>query len=175
MSTKNIKAIIGLGNPGVRFVNTRHNIGFMVLDGLADKYNVSWQTKGNLEYAEIETDTGKNVLLIKPLTYMNDSGKVIPFLKSKNINVDNLLVVHDELESSLGKVSIKEGGSARGHNGLRSIIEFIGPDFERVRCGIGRPEQPEMVADYVLERFLDIAQADEMVQMAIGVIEKIIA
>ncbi len=175
MSTENIKAIIGLGNPGVRFVNTRHNIGFMVLDALADKHNASWQTKGELEFTEIETDGGKRILLVKPLTYMNDSGKVMPFLKNKDVDVDNFLVVHDELEHKLGKVTTKDGGSARGHNGLRSIIEFVGPDFKRVRCGISRPEQREMVADYVLQRFPDLAQADEMVQVAIDTIEGLIS
>ena len=169
-----IKAIIGLGNPGVRFVNTRHNIGFIVLDILADQHNAQWQTKGNLEYTEIDSD-GKRILLIKPQTFMHDSGKVVPFLKNKGVEVDNLLVVHDELEYPFGKVGAKIGGSARGHNGLRSIIEFIGPDFQRVRCGIGRPEDKNMVADYVLQNFSQTSdQITQMVDLALEKISELI-
>ena len=147
-----IKAIIGLGNPGPKFYNHRHNIGFRVLDALAKKYDASWQKKNNMELAEINVDD-KNILLIKPQTFMNSSGQVIPFLQKKGIKPENILVVHDELEKPFGKLIIKQGGSARGHNGLRSLIAVCGPEFYRLRFGIGRPAEKAEVPDYVLSNF----------------------
>ena len=117
----NIKVIIGLGNPGTKYQRTRHNIGFLILDALAEKYNASWHTKDNREVAEIEIN-GKKIILIKPQTFMNSSGKIIPSLLKQGVKPENILVVHDELEKPFGKVELKIGGSHRGHNGLRSII-----------------------------------------------------
>lgn len=151
-ATYDIKAIIGLGNPGARFHGTRHNIGFMIVDALAAQYHASWQHKDDMELAQIIIK-GHPVLLVKPQTFMNESGRVIPFLLKKGMRADNLLVVHDELEKPFGSLAMNRGGSARGHNGLRSIMGVIGPDFVRLRFGIGRPEHKEEVGDYVLERF----------------------
>lgn len=147
-----IKAIIGLGNPGQKFYNTRHNIGFRVVDALAQAHGAVWQKKNEMEYAEI-TINDQRVMLIKPQTFMNNSGRVIPFILKKGINPDNILVVHDELEKPFGNVSIKVGGSAKGHNGLRSIIGTCGAEFARLRFGIGRPVHKEEVPDYVLMQF----------------------
>lgn len=164
-----IRAIIGLGNPGPKFTHTRHNAGFLVVDELAEKYHGSWQEKGNLLYAQIAI-ADKQILLIKPLTYMNESGKVIPFLQKKGIKPEEILVIHDELEKPFGKLAFKQSGSHRGHNGLRSIIGVVGPDFYRLRFGIGRPERKEDVADYVLARFDEpdeeiLAKIDEAASM----------
>ena len=147
-----IKVIIGLGNPGPKYVLNRHNIGFLVVDQLADRYNAFWDSRPHMEFATVNIE-GKNILLIKPKTFMNDSGKVIPFLQKKGIKPENILVVHDELEFPFGKIKIRQGGSARGHNGLRSIIDHCGKEFIRLRFGIGRPQIKEMVGRYVLTNF----------------------
>lgn len=167
-----IKVIMGLGNPGSRFDYTRHNIGFRVVDALADKYLGTWREKGKMMQADVLIG-GNNILLVKPLTFMNLSGDILPSLHKKGITIDQILVLHDELEKPFGFVGLKEGGGHRGHNGLRSIIEESGPNFSRISCGIGRPEQREQVADYVLLRFAeDPAQVDAIVKRAIELIEE---
>lgn len=159
MEKKLIKAIIGLGNPGRRFDGTRHNIGFAIVDQLAKSYHGSWHQKDMMEIAEIAINN-QPVLLIKPQTYMNNSGQIMLALKKKGVGPEHILVIHDELEKPFGTIALKEGGSHRGHNGLRSIIETSGPDFLRLRFGIGRPEHKDDVADYVLERFTSQEQTD---------------
>ena len=151
---KEIKAIIGLGNPGAKYRNNRHNIGFRVLDNFAQRYGAQWKESELMNQTQIAI-AGNSILLIKPQTYMNDSGKVIPWLQKKGIKPENILVVHDELEVPFGKLKFKVGGSARGHNGLRSIISMCGPDFYRLRFGIDRPEQREQVPSYVLANFTE--------------------
>lgn len=171
---KDIKALIGLGNPGPKFVHTRHNIGFKVLDALVNTYAGSWQTKNNMELAELRIND-KKVVLIKPQTFMNNSGEVIPFLNKQGIKAENILVVHDELEVPFGKVKSKFGGSAKGHNGLRSIISYCGLDFMRLRVGIGRPEHKEMVGDYVLQSFSELpGEVDALIDQAVVMIEQLV-
>ncbi len=166
-----IKIIVGLGNPGRQFHFTRHNIGFLVLDALADKYNASWHIKGDKEVVDI-TVNGEKITLVKPQTFMNNSGKVVPALLKQGLTLQNMLVVHDELEKPFGFVELKVGGSHRGHNGLRSIMSICGSDFVRVRCGIGRPENKEDVSDYVLSNFSEGADAVEaMIHKVVTVIE----
>jgi peptidyl-tRNA hydrolase, PTH1 family len=155
-SIKNIKAIIGLGNPGTKYYKTRHSIGFRVLDKIAQDYNVNWSSTDLMEHTSISFSVDgllQPIILIKPLTYMNESGKVVPFLQKKGIKPENILVVHDELEKAFGKISLKFAGSARGHNGLRSIISFMGYNFWRFRFGIGRPENKMDVSNFVLTKF----------------------
>lgn len=147
-----IKAIIGLGNPGDRYYKTRHSIGYRVIDALAESYGSSWHDRGTLQTADI-TVNERSLLLIKSNTYMNDSGKVIPYLLKKGIAASEILVLHDELEKPFGTMNIKIGGSHRGHNGLRSIMSMCGDGFYRLRIGIGRPEQKEEVPHYVLAPF----------------------
>lgn len=147
-----ILAIIGLGNPGRQYQNNRHNIGFRVVDALADHLNASWKSRDHMEVAEAVVNDRK-IYLIKPQTFMNSSGKVIPFLTKQGIKPENILVVHDELELPFGQLKFKMGGSHKGHNGLRSIIGVCGDQFGRFRFGIGRPEDRERVPDYVLENF----------------------
>ncbi len=146
-----IKAIIGLGNPGAQYYMTRHSIGFRILDALAEKHTLSWRKAENMEYTELRNDSA--MYFIKPMTFMNNSGDVISWLKKKGIATEETLVVHDDLEKKFGSISVKQGGSARGHNGLRSIIGMIGQNFWRLRFGIGRPENKDDVSDYVLKPF----------------------
>jgi PTH1 family peptidyl-tRNA hydrolase len=161
------KVIIGLGNPGLQFNGTRHNIGFMVLDALAKQEGASFSTAPLLQSATYTTPT-HTITLIKPQTFMNDSGKVIPGLKKKGIAPDDILVVHDELELPFGAVKLRLGGSARGHNGLRSLIEQMGPEFWRLRIGIDRPADKGQVSDYVLSRFTQKpAEIENVIQEAI--------
>jgi len=148
------KAVIGLGNPGQKFLFNRHNIGFMVVDYLALQFQGTWREQDNILYTTIEIENNK-ILIVKPQSFMNSSGIAIPWLAKKNIKLAEILVVHDELEHPFGKVSYRCGGSARGHNGLRSLIAQSGPDFCRIRCGIGRPEKKEDVAHYVLSDFTE--------------------
>lgn len=148
----NIRAIIGLGNPGKKYHFNRHNIGFLVLDAMADKHYGSWRAKDSLELSEISLN-GSPVLLIKPQTFMNSSGAIIPFLTKQGIKPENILVVHDELELPFGQLKFKIGGSHKGHNGLRSIIGACGDQFSRLRFGIGRPENKDDVPEYVLSNF----------------------
>lgn len=147
-----LKAIVGLGNPGPQFHKTRHNAGFMIIDALAQSAGCTWHTKDLLHYADCQIK-GKPVILVKPQTFMNDSGAAMAFLTKKGIKPEEILVIHDELEHPLGKLSTRHGGSARGHNGLKSIIQRIGENFHRLRVGIGRPLEKHMVPTYVLEKF----------------------
>lgn len=169
-----IKAIIGLGNPGPTYFYTRHNVGFRVLDALAQIYHASWQKKDNAEIATIQVDD-KKIILIKPQTYMNDSGKVIPSLLKQGIKAENILVIHDELEQPFGKIKVRIGGSARGHNGLKSIIGVCGDQFARMRIGISRPVNKEEVPDYVLQKFKEpVAEIESILHSAVTQIEQLI-
>jgi len=168
MISNPIKIIIGLGNPGQQYKYTRHNIGFLILDKLAEQYNASWEKKSDRQITEI-TINNQKIILIKPETFMNSSGKIIPSLLKQGIKAENLLVVHDELEKPFGKIEFRTGGSHRGHNGLRSIIQFCGQDFIRLRFGIGRPENKEDVAEYVLSNFTENG-IEEMVEQAVTMI-----
>jgi peptidyl-tRNA hydrolase, PTH1 family len=140
--------VVGLGNPGRSYERTRHNAGYLVVDELARRHGGSWRKKKRAEVAEISIGP-KNVTLVKPTTFMNDSGSALIAYGPKN-----LTVVHDELDLPRGDVRVKVGGGAGGHNGLRSTVRSIGPDFVRVRVGIGRPEPDShlSVTDYVLGR-----------------------
>lgn len=171
MEEKNIKAIIGLGNPGHQYRNNRHNIGFKVLDALAEQHSASWAEKPLVHVTEIQLNN-KKMILIKPQTFMNSSGQVIPFLQKKGIEPENILVVHDELEKKFGSIMIRQGGSHRGHNGLRSIIGVCGQDFWRIRFGVGRPENKDDVSDYVLSNFQeDPAEIDRLIGQVLKLIQ----
>ena len=174
MESNIFKAVVGLGNPGPQFEFNRHNIGFLVADALVDKYNGSWQKNDVMEYATINVE-GRNILVVKPQTFMNSSGKVASLLRKKGIREEETLVIHDELEKPFGSISLKEGGSARGHNGLRSLIELFGPNFYRLRCGISRPEKKSDVAHYVLSNFTEgDVHVEEMIQAAVDKLEELL-
>lgn len=171
---ENIKAIIGLGNPGSQYYYTRHNIGFRIVDMIAEAHTAYWQEKENALVAEVHYGD-KKILLIKPQTFMNASGKVIPFLSKQGIKAEHILVVHDELELPFGKIKVRLGGGARGHNGLRSLIEMMGKDFARLSFGIGRPKEREEVGEYVLQNFSEKSEDVELYcGQAVTAIDKIV-
>lgn len=166
-----IKVIVGLGNPGPKFENTRHNVGFAIIDKLAENNNLSWQQKDN--YLEADFN---GMMLIKPLTFMNLSGQALTQLHKKGILPEEILVIHDELELPFGQIKIKKGGSHKGHNGLRSIIEKIGPDFYRLRFGISKPTNRDDVPNYVLEKFnsSEKVQIPELIEKSISNISNLL-
>lgn len=152
-----MKLIVGLGNPGEKYADTRHNIGFKVIDQLANQLAIPLdKRKFKAEYG-IDNIEGKKVILCKPQTYMNLSGEAVrPLLDYYDIAIDNMLVIYDDLDIAPGKLRLRQKGSAGGHNGMKSIIYHVGSEqFKRLRFGIGRPSHPRMqVVDYVLARFL---------------------
>ncbi len=147
-----IRLIIGLGNPGKEYQYTRHNAGFLVVDELAKRHNGSWKLKGKSEVCTIRL-YDQTIQLIKPQTYMNTSGTILPEYVKQGILPEQIIVIHDELELPFGSIVVKQGGGHRGHNGIRSIMNTIGPDFYRVRFGISRPATKEEVGEYVLASF----------------------
>lgn len=165
-----IKAIIGLGNPGPAYCKTRHNIGFLIVDQLADEYSGQWQLKNNMEICSVIIHD-KKILLIKPMTFMNSSGQVLSALSKQGIKQDNILVVHDELELPFGVVKLKFDGSAKGHNGLKSIMACGGSNFLRLRFGIDRPVDRQDVPDYVLAKFKESQDlVNEKIQEAVNLV-----
>ena len=139
--------IVGLGNPGSRYVRTRHNVGFQAIDLIREKLAGSagksagsaWQSSKNFEHAKLEI-SGQQVLLLKPLLYMNLSGQAIAeSVRFYKINIDNVIVLHDELDLAPGMIKIKQGGGAAGNRGVQDIIREFGPGFIRIRIGIGHP------------------------------------
>ena len=151
--------LVGLGNPGPDYANNRHNIGFMALDEIARRYGFApWREKFQGLAAEgritLPDGTEQRLLALKPMTYMNLSGgavgKALQFYK---IAPADMVVFHDELDIAPGRIKVKKGGGAGGHNGLRSIDGQIGPDYWRVRLGIGHPGHRDLVLNYVLGNF----------------------
>ncbi len=144
----------GLGNPGAKYALHRHNVGFMAADIIAEVHRFSpWKTAFRSLVSEGRLGTQK-VLLIKPQTFMNDSGDAIQqALRFYRLDVDSLTAFHDELDLAPFKVKVKRGGGTAGHNGLRSIDASLGPDFRRVRIGIGHPGHKDRVTGYVLGNY----------------------
>jgi PTH1 family peptidyl-tRNA hydrolase len=140
--------VVGLGNPGRSYERTRHNAGYLVVDELARRHGGSWRRKKKAESADVSVGP-KNVTLLKPTTFMNLTGSALAGHRA-----ENLILVHDDLDLDPGTVRVKVGGGAGGHNGLRSTIQNLGPDFVRVRIGIGRPPEGARtsVTDFVLGR-----------------------
>jgi PTH1 family peptidyl-tRNA hydrolase len=146
-----MKAIVGLGNPGAEYQGNRHNIGFMAVDALAG--STGFKNKFHGQMAEISIN-GSKCLLLKPLTYMNRSGiSVGELCNFYKITPADCLVIHDELDIPPGSLRTKFGGSNAGHNGLKDIDRAIGPDYWRLRVGIGHPGMSAMVSSYVLSDF----------------------
>lgn len=157
-----MKLIIGLGNPGKTYEQTRHNIGFHVIDHLASKWNAPLtQAKFKGMYSVIHRPEGK-VMLLKPLTYMNLSGEsVSAIMDYYDIGIDDILVIYDDLDLPTGQLRLRQKGSAGGHNGIKSLIQHLGTqNFNRIRIGISRPPAGMKVPDYVLSRFSKDESAD---------------
>ncbi len=153
-----MKLIVGLGNPGAKYARNRHNIGFLALDAIAAAHGFAiWRSKFQGQIAEGRLGTEK-VLLLKPETFMNLSGdSVQAAMAFYKLAPSDVIVLHDEIDLAPGKVRVKTGGGHAGHNGLRSIAGHIGPDFGRVRIGVGHPGDKRVVANHVLG---DFAKAD---------------
>ena len=154
-----MKLFAGLGNPGARYALNRHNIGFMAVERIASDHGFGpWRVKFNAEMSEGRLGSEK-VTLLKPQTYMNRSGQAVgEALRFYKLTPADLIVFHDELDLAPGKMRLKQGGGHAGHNGLRSIHDHCGPDYARVRLGIGHPGHKDRVAGYVLS---DFAKADQ--------------
>ena len=149
-----MRLFVGLGNPGAKYAQNRHNIGFMAVDAIAARHRFGpWKKKFSALAADGEI-AGERVLLLKPETYMNDSGRAVGeacrFLK---ISVGDVIAFHDELDLAPGTIKVKSGGGNAGHNGLRSLTAHIGNDYRRVRLGIGHPGSKDAVSPYVLSDF----------------------
>ena len=148
--------LVGLGNPTPNSQDNRHNIGFKIIDAINQKFSLSKQKpkfKGLLTTGDI---SNKKIYAIKPLTFMNNSGICIrELIEYFRIDVEDVIVFHDDLDIDFGKIKAKLGGSSAGHNGIASIDKFIGKEYSRVRVGIGKPETKISVSDYVLNNFND--------------------
>ena len=145
---------VGLGNPGTQYALNRHNVGFMAADTIADMYGFSPVKKQFLGWTQEGRVGNQKVLLLKPGTFMNESGRSVgEALRFYKLGVDALTVFHDELDLAPFKVKVKTGGGTAGHNGLRSIDQHLGPDFRRVRLGIGHPGHKDRVHGYVLGNY----------------------
>ena len=157
------RLIAGLGNPGNRYKNTRHNMGFLILDHVmscarwepGEHVRCMDEKKEFILWEWTIPDNPAARYLLKPMTYMNRSGKAVAQVAARlNILAESILVVHDEVDLPLGRVKLKFGGGLAGHNGLRSIADHLGSrDFARLRIGIGRPEEQTSLSEYVLQKF----------------------
>ena len=149
-----MRLIVGLGNPGEKYAHNRHNIGFMAADEIVRRHGFSpWRAKFQGELSEGSIGTEK-VLVIKPQTFMNESGRsVAEIVKFYKIDTSDVIVLHDELDLAPGKVRIKHGGGHAGHNGLRSLHGLIGEGYGRIRLGIGHPGDKDRVTGHVLNDF----------------------
>ena len=162
-----MKVIAGLGNPGKEYEKTKHNVGFRLVDALASDLGVTdWRDKFEAKVAETRIGTEK-VLLVKPQTYMNESGRAIgPLLSWYKLGAEDLIVAHDDMDIPVGTIRLRHKGSAGGHNGIKSILAHVGDEhFARVRIGIGRPHAGWTVVNHVLAPFA--AEEDERVNEAV--------
>ena len=168
-NNQNIKLLVGLGNPSIRYANTRHNVGFMVADLLARRYKLNFRSRSNLALeAQLE-----DMYLIKPLTFMNASGKAVKaYVQKYALGLENVLIIHDDLDMPLGRLRFKKGGQAGGQRGVRDIIDCVGSDFLRLKLGISRPAEDIPVIDWVLSPFAETEVA-VIEQVIIGAVEAI--
>ena len=148
-----MKLIVGLGNPGLEYEKTRHNVGFYYIDLFANKLNCSFHEKFNGLYSKIKV-FNDDVILLKPQTFMNLSGEsVIKFANYYKIKTEDILVIHDDLDMEMGRIKLKENGSSGGHNGIKNIIQQLNSeDFKRLKIGIGKNNLLD-TKDYVLGKF----------------------
>ena len=169
--------VAGLGNPGREYAATRHNVGFMVCDELARRHGASFRSKFSGELAEVRLGGGR-IALLKPQTFMNESGRsVAPAVRFFKTEPSDLLVVHDEVDLEPGRLQARRGGGLAGHNGLRSIAQHLKTnEFLRLRVGVGRPERgdPRPVADFVLSPFSDDVDVEALVATAADAVETLV-
>ncbi|HGI9142450.1 TPA: aminoacyl-tRNA hydrolase [Streptococcus agalactiae] len=151
-----VKMIVGLGNPGSKYNDTKHNIGFMAVDRIVKKLDVNFTEDKNFK-AEIGSDfiNGEKIYFIKPTTFMNNSGIAVKALLTYyNISIKDMIIIYDDLDMEVGKIRFRQKGSAGGHNGIKSIIVHLGTqEFDRIKVGIGRPNGRMTVINHVLGKF----------------------
>ena len=169
-----MKLVVGLGNPGMEYKKTRHNVGFIFLNSFLSKENVSLDKKKfNGKYIEYISKKGNKAILLEPQTYMNLSGdSIIDFIRYFKIDINDVLVIHDDLDLEVAKIRIRSKGSSGGHNGIKSIINRLQDEnFKRIRIGIGKDNNIPIV-DYVLGKFSndDMSKLEEK----FGVVNKVI-
>ncbi|MCR5439885.1 MAG: aminoacyl-tRNA hydrolase [Selenomonas sp.] len=173
-----MKIIAGLGNPGSEYEKTKHNVGFMFVDALAEKLGVTdWKDKFDAKIGETRIGVEK-VLLVKPQTYMNESGQAIgPLMNFYKLDAEDLIVVHDDMDIPAGTIRIRKKGSAGGHNGIKSVLAHVGDEhFARVRIGIGRPLPGWTVVNHVLAPFVpeDVTKIEEAIKYLVPAVECIV-
>jgi PTH1 family peptidyl-tRNA hydrolase len=170
--------VAGLGNPGREYAGHRHNVGHMVVDELARRHGGSWRGKFSGDLSELRIGEAR-VALLKPMTYMNESGRSVgAAVRFFKLPPEQLLVVHDEGDLDLRRLQARRGGGLAGHNGLRSIAQALGTqEFLRLRIGVGRPGRgdPRPLADYVLSNFEPEDEADLIVARAADAVEAVVA
>lgn len=170
--------VVGLGNPGREYRDTRHNVGFMVVEELVRRHDAGFRSKFSGLVADVRIE-GHRVALLEPQTFMNDSGKsVAAAARFYKVPFPSLLVVHDEVDLAVGRLQIRLGGGLAGHNGLRSVVHQLGsPDFLRLRIGVGRPDRgdPRPVADFVLSPFEPEVDVEGIVGRAADAVETLAA
>jgi PTH1 family peptidyl-tRNA hydrolase len=166
--------VAGLGNPGREYARNRHNVGWLVVDELARRHGGSWKGKFHGQLAEVRIE-GHKVALLKPETFMNDSGRSVKAaMQFFKLAPDTILVVHDESDLPLGRLQARIGGGTAGHNGVRSVAQHLGtPEFLRLRVGVGRPERGDSrkLADWVLTDFAPHDDAERLVSEAANAVE----
>ena len=168
--------VVGLGNPGREYERNRHNVGWLVVDELARRHGGSWREKFSGRLAELRIDDHR-VALLKPETYMNDSGSAVGAARRFfKLDPEAVLVVHDEVDLDHGRLQVRMGGGLAGHNGLRSVAAHLKtPEFMRLRVGVGRPGRGDRrpVADYVLSDFEPADDAEALVSRAADAVESL--
>jgi PTH1 family peptidyl-tRNA hydrolase len=169
-----MRLLVGLGNPGSAYGETRHNVGFMVVEELARRWRVELEPRRSVRLGRAVI-AGAETMLIEPQLYMNRSGAALADVMPE-ISASDLIVIHDDLDLELGCVRVKRGGGNAGHHGLDSIAEYTGSDFTRVRIGIGRPVCGQAVVDYVLAPFTDDQQPaiDDAIRRAADAVESVL-
>ena len=152
---ESMKLVVGLGNPGAKYRGTRHNVGFMTMDEVAyqEKFDFD-KALFDAVFAQVQMG-GEKVIFMKPLTFMNLSGEAIrPLMNYFKIGIEDLLIVYDDMDLPVGKIRLRQKGSAGGHNGMKSIISCLGTsEFNRIKVGVGRPKEGRTVVGHVLNRF----------------------
>ncbi|MFD0897149.1 aminoacyl-tRNA hydrolase [Loigolactobacillus binensis] len=169
-----MKMIVGLGNPGQKYLHTKHNVGFMTVDRMAAQHQVTFShNQFEANYATY-FENGEKVFLVKPQTFMNDSGRAVkPLMTYYQIQMDELMIVYDDMDLVPGGLRLRQHGSAGGHNGIKSLISFLRTsDFNRVRIGTGHPQR-QSVVDWVLTPFSATTRplVDQSIDTAIAALE----
>ncbi len=171
-TTSKIQLVVGLGNPGPQYQGTRHNAGFLVVDELARRRGSGFKKMRTADEAKGDP------LLVKPTTFMNLSGQAVQAYMTKlGFKPEHILVVHDDLDLPLGRLRLKRGGGAGGQRGVRDITNRVGPDFARLKVGVGRPPERWTVENWVLSKFREEEKAllDEVVAAAAAAVEQVVA